>query len=125
MVLLTSHPNRTGHPGVIWAARIIGLAATLMWTFVLVASAIDEGIDGFQGEGAILAGLILIAVTGVLTAFFNEEFGGTFTLVAGIALSVFAVVSAGRNHWLAVIVSGVPFVVAGVLFLIGARIQRN
>lgn len=123
--MLASHPSRTGHPGVIWAARIIGLAAALMWTFTLTASAIDEGVEGIQGEGAVLAGLILIAVVGVVVAFFNEQVGGSAALIAGIALSVFAAVTAGRNHWLAVLVSGVPFAVSGALFLIGVWVQRK
>jgi len=123
--MLASHSNHFGHPGVIWAGRIIGLAAALMWTFTLTATAIDEGIDGIRGEGAVLAGLMLIAITGVVIAFFNEQIGGSVALVAGIALTVFALVTAGRNHWLAVLVSGAPFLISGVLFLIGARMQRD
>jgi hypothetical protein len=96
-----------------------------MWTFTLTASAIDEGIEGIRGEGGVLAGLILIAVAGVVIAFFNEQMGGWVALLAGIALTVFALVTAGRNHWLAVLVAGAPFFVSGVLFLIGARMQRE
>jgi hypothetical protein len=41
--------------------------------------------------------------------------------VSGAALCVFAWISAGHSKWLAVLVSGVPFLVAGVMLLLDRK----
>lgn len=114
-----------GQATIKWMARLIGLTASLMWLTMIGADLVVEGILPLEPEGIILGVLILAAVSGVATAFINDDVGGSITLVSGIALSVFALVTAGRNHWLAVLVSGAPFMVAGALFLIGAHMSRD
>lgn len=126
MIVLVTHPTHPrGRATISWTARVIGLTASLMWVTMLGAHLFEEGFQPLEAEGIILGAFIVIAVIGVATAFFNEDTGGSITLVAGVALTIFAVVTAGRNHWLAVMVSGAPFMAAGILFLVSARMQRG
>ncbi len=122
--MLTASPVRTKRPkssgwGV--AARIVGTTASIWWVFILVASLIAEGFDSIEAEGTVLVALIFFAVIGVAIGFTREDIGGVIALLAGVALGVFAVITAGRNHWLAVLVSGGPFILTGVLFLLSAH----
>lgn len=107
--------------GIRIAARLIGVAASSFWVFVLVTAAIVEGVRPIEVEGLLLAGLVLVATAGVVLSFFRERAGGILTLVVGITLALFALATAGRNHWLAVAVSGAPFMVAGILSVIASR----
>lgn len=68
-------------------------------------------------QGAMLAGLVIIAVLGVLIAWWREGIGGTVMVIGAVALSTFAYVTAGRNKVFAMLISGGPFLVAGMLFL--------
>jgi len=117
----TVHENRTTDRFIRWTARIIGLTASLIWLFILIASLIEEGFGAMVTEGMMLGALVGIAVIGVVVGISNEETGGAIALPAGIALAVFAAVTAGRNHWLAILVSGGPFMISGTLFMLSAR----
>ena len=43
----------------------------------------------------------------------------------GSAFSVFALATAGHNHWLAALVSGGPFIFAGAMFVLAARLEET
>ena len=107
--------------GIRITARLIGVTASAFWVFILVTGAIVEGVRPIEVEGLLLAGLVLVATAGVVLSFYRESAGGILTLVVGIALAAFALATAGRNHWLAVAVSGAPFMVAGLLSVIASR----
>lgn len=124
-MLATHSTQPRGSATLSWFARVIGLAASLLWVFTMIGHLLEEGFTPLDAEGTILGAFILIAVIGVAVGFFNEDTGGSIALVAGLALSVFAVMTAGRNHWLAVLVTGAPFAVAGILFLTSARMGRE
>jgi hypothetical protein len=38
---------------------------------------------------------------------------------------VFALATAGHNHWLAALVSGGPFIFAGAMFVLAARFEET
>lgn len=46
-------------------------------------------------------------------------------IALGAALCVFAYLSAGRNPWVAVLVSGAPFLVSGALLLVSRGQQEG
>ncbi len=62
---------------------------------------------------------------GVLIAWRRERIGGTVMVIGAIALGTFAYVTAGHNKVFAVLVSGVPFLVPGILFLASWRRSRR
>ena len=100
-----------------WLARGLGTLTSIFWVFSLGAHAI-VGDEELTGEGALLGFLVLVCVTGVIIGWFKERTGGIVTIAGGLALCVFAYISAGHNEWIAVLVSGAPFLLSGVLFYV-------
>ncbi len=72
-------------------------------------------------EDKIMAGLITGSLLSMLVAWFREGVGGMLLLVCGVAHSTFAYFAAGRNIALAMAISGGPFLVLGILFLLARR----
>ncbi|MCD6239542.1 MAG: hypothetical protein J7K51_09585 [Thermotogae bacterium] len=97
-------------------ARGIGTLAGAYWAFILLIQAI-WGDTTVSSEGMILAGLIIIMVIGVVIAWHWEGLGGIIVVIGSIALGTFAYITAGHNKLFAVSVTGLPFLVAGILFL--------
>ena len=110
-------------------ARTWGTLAASYWGLLILAYAIggeDEyAVEGAQIEGILLAILIVCAVVSTIYAWRNEHQGGLALLVVGFMLSVFALITAGRNHLFAMMVSGVPFMVSGALFLLADRAEEK
>ena len=106
-----------------WIARGIGTLVAVLWGFIFVASVIG-GEDEEPLLGAILTGLVLIAVVGVGIAWWRAGIGGTIVTIGAVALGVFAYVTAGYNKGLAVLTAGGPFLVSGILFLASWWLSR-
>ena len=106
--------------------RVLGTALSAIWLLILLAGLIagDDEVtvdDDAAIQGAVLTALGLGAIAGFVLSFRWNRPGGLLTLVAGCLLCVFAVITAGRNHWLAVLVSGVPWLVVASLILLAER----
>ncbi|RLD04990.1 MAG: hypothetical protein DRI56_10255 [Chloroflexota bacterium] len=101
-----------------WLARGLGTLTSVFWIFSLGKHTLFDPAneEELTGEGILLGFLVVICVIGVIIGWYREKTGGIVTIVGGLALCVFAYISAGRNQWFAVLVSGMPFLVAGVLF---------
>jgi DMSO reductase anchor subunit len=98
-------------------ARVVGVLAVAMWIMIFVGGLIAENPEPLTTESYLLIALSAGAAVGVAWAFVDEKAGGLITLVVGVAFAVFALVTAGRNAWLAVLFSGGPFILAGAFFL--------
>ena len=107
--------------------RFLGTALSAIWLFILVAHLVggdDEAtIETEEAtiQGVVLATLAIAAIGGFLLSLRRRRLGGILTVVTGCLLCVFAAVTAGRNHWLAILVSGVPWIVVGSLTLLAGR----
>ena len=99
-------------------ARIASVIVGGYWAFALSMEAIMLKKMVWNLETTLLATLVVILLIGVVIAWINEKIGGTVLILAGIGFSVFAYFSAGRNQILAMSVSGVPFIICGIFFLI-------
>ena len=107
-----------------WIARGIGTLASAFWLFALGANGISDALSGRGApslEGIGLGSLVVLSVVGVALAWRRERLGGAVASVGGIALCIFAFFSAGHNKGYAMLVSGGPFLVAGLLFLAYAQ----
>ena len=101
-------------------ARGIGVFAASYWMLTLLLHMIDELVNRNPivfDEGFILGCLILLAFAGVVVAWKRERRGGIIMLIAGFSLCIFAYVTAGSHKGFAMLVSGVPFLISGSLFL--------
>ena len=113
-----------------WVARVFAALFSSFWLFVAVVSLIFDPLSR-DPESLIMAFLILLSIVGVVTAWFRELYGGVLLLVVGLMHCAFAYIVAGHNKAFAVLISGVPFIIAGLLFLASwrdskvAHISRN
>jgi GNAT superfamily N-acetyltransferase len=103
-----------------WAGRGLSSAAALFWLLVGAAGAFSEG-EPWTAESSLLAGLVLAAALATGVGWRRARLGGLLLTVVGTILCVFGYVTAGRNKWVAVLVSGLPFLAAGALLLAGSR----
>ena len=105
------------------AARIIGALAAAMWLLPLVGGLFtdDHTEDGSLAESIGVGVLAGANIVGVVVAFRHPRIGGRLLLVSGVLFSLFALVTAGRNEAFAAAVSGGPFIVSGVLFILASR----
>jgi len=99
-------------------ARIIGTAAAAWWSASLIASTINGYGTLLTLEAVMMVFLVIGNISGTIIAWFREREGGVVLGCFSVSLSVFAYFSAGHNNWFAVLVSGFPFLVAAVLFLV-------
>ena len=99
-------------------ARIASVIVGGYWAFALSMEAIMLKKMVWNLETTLLVTFVIILLIGVVIAWINEKIGGTVLILAGIGFSIFAYFSAGRNQILAMLVSGVPFIICGILFLI-------
>jgi hypothetical protein len=106
-------------------ARGLGSLALVWWLFIGIMKIVFPHAPDASGEGAILGMLMGIAMIGVLIVWWREGVGGMITVIGGIALCIFAWITAGHNKGFAMLVSGGPFLVAGILFLAGWRGRKR
>jgi hypothetical protein len=107
-----------------WAARVLGSLIGLYFLVIGLASALFDP-EPLSLEGAFLAGLAIVAVAGVVIAWWRERIGGWILVIDGFALGVFTYVTAGRNKIPVALLMGGPLLVAGVLFLMSWRRSRT
>lgn len=103
-----------------WLARGLSTLPAAWWLFIGIASGISER-GPWTWESGIVVVMIILAVVVTAVAWWRAGAGGFLMILFGLAFSSFAYISAGRNEWLAVLVSGVPFLVAGIFFLVSWR----
>ena len=111
-----------------WIARGIGSLVAVLCLLIGIAEVIwshtPPSPEASQ-QGAMLAGLVIFAVLGVLIAWWREGVGGTIVVIGAIALGTFAYVTAGHNKVWAMLITGGPFLVTGILFLACWRRSRK
>jgi len=111
------------------AARIIGLLAAGGFLMALIAIAIAEALAGgsevIEIAGILLLILTAIALAGPIVSWWRERLAGILLILAAIGFGIHIGAYAGRNHFLAWSVVGLPYLIAGVLFLISWRLLRK
>ena len=108
-----------------WAARIIGSLVGLFWMLSLVSETIAEFGEPILWEGYVVGSAAVILSAGVILAWFKEKAGGILLVMASVSFSVFAYFEAGHNKVFASLISGFPFLVAGILFLISWKLSSK
>ena len=119
--------DKAGDPGAKRMRRVargVGSFVAAFWLFAGIGSGMAE--SGPMGlEDAIMAVLITSTVVGVAVAWWRERIGGTMLLVCAVAHSTFAYFAAGHNKGFAMLISGGPWLVVGLLFLASWRRSRR
>ncbi len=72
-----------------------------------------------------MAILIVASALAVLVAWWQERIGAILVILVGVAHCVFAFLVSGHNTLFAMFISGVPFLLVGILFLMSWRQMRS
>ncbi len=107
-----------------WTARGAGLLVVGCWLFIALMGALG-GSEPWTWESGVLLGLALTAAVGVAVGWRREWAGGKVLLAVAIAQGAFAYLASGHNRGLAILVSGGPFLIVGLLFLISGWKRRK
>ena len=107
------------------SARIIGSLVVAFWSLMLIGAAVDDSDEPWTWEGVGVVTLYIASVISFAIAYKRELAGGIMLVVCAIAYCIFVLLSAGRNHAFAMLVSGGPYLLVGVLFLLSWRRSKR
>jgi len=111
-----------------WAARVIGLLAAGFLLVMLIGGALTEGLGQDLTEaiqGISLGVLGLIALTGSILSWWRERLAGILLVLTAAGFGIHIGLCAGRNHFLAWLMVGFPYLVAAVLLFYSWRLSRK
>lgn len=109
--------------------RVIGLVAAGFSLVFLVAQAIGGAItEDSTGDviaGILLAILIAIALAGCILSWWRERLAAILLVLVAIGLGIHIGIYAGRNHFLAWSMIGLPYLAAGGLLFYAWWLERK
>jgi len=106
-------------------ARIFGTIIVAFWLMMGFGYALTDSEEPFTYESAIITTLIIITTIGIIVAWRKEKAGAIILVISGLTMSVFAAFAAGHNHLYAILVSGLPFIITGILFYLAWQKSTN
>jgi len=112
-----------------WAARVIGLVAAGFFLAIFIGEAIGD-ILSEDREVIEIAGILLgllggLALAGSIVSWWRERLASILLAVASIGLGIHIGVYAGRNHFLAWLMVGFPYLVAAVLLFYSWKLSKK
>jgi hypothetical protein len=111
------------------AGRIIGLIVAIFMAIMVIGSAAGEIIDDeplpFDVEGVTLGIITIVALAGCIISWWRERLAGILLVLVSIELAVHIGICAGRNHVLAWTTLGLPYLIAGALFISSWWLSRK
>lgn len=109
----------------LWTGRIIALLVSIFWLLAISAGTAhdvttDNGLE-LSGsdvvQGALIAVIAAIALAGCIFSWWRLRLSALLLIIASAGMGIHIAFNAGRNHFFAWTVSGLPFLIAGALFL--------
>ena len=104
-----------------WAARAIGLVAALFFVFMLIGSAVSDGVGPMDVESSTMVLLVVVALAGCIVSWWRYAIAGMLLVLTSIGFGVHIGFFAGHSHALAWSMVGLPYLIAGVLLLLSFR----
>ena len=102
-----------------WTAQIVGLIAAGFFLAIFIGEAIgdilSEGQEVIEIAGILLGLLGGLALAGTIVSWWRERLAGILLTLTSVGLGIHISVYAGRNHFLAWLMVGFPYLVAAVL----------
>jgi lipoprotein signal peptidase len=108
---------------IFWFGRIIVTIVALYFLTVILLSIVfpsDEPMSLESWGIFIMTGLV---VAGTVFSFFRDRIGALILLGVGILFGIFALLTAGQNHFGAFMVSGGPIVIGSLLMLLSFKMK--
>jgi len=103
-----------------WVARGVGTFIGGLWLIIVVGEVVGGPLP-VTFESRMMVGLLVGCIICTVLAWWREDLGGILLVVCAMALSMFAYLAAGNNRPMAALVSGGPFLLSGILFLMAAK----
>lgn len=104
-----------------WIARIISSLAAAFWLLILIDILLCDllvGCVSVTWDMALLLFLVVASVASVAIAWRWENIGGPVLIFWGLAFTAIAYVTSRPHQAFSMLVTGVPFLIAGLLFLV-------
>jgi hypothetical protein len=114
--------------GVRWAARGISTAAAGFWSLILLDIIACDALAGFvciEWEMVIFVSMVTLTILSVVIAWRVELIGGIIMIVWGMAYAAIAGITSRPYAAFSMLVTGVPFIVAGSLFFASGWLGRS
>jgi len=108
-----------------WSARVIGLIAALFLVAMLIGAAVTEGVEPIGIAGITLGLLGVMALASCIISWWRERLAGILLVLTATGLGAHIGIFAGRNHFLAWLMVGLPYLVAGALLLVARRLSTK
>lgn len=108
-----------------WVARVIALVAALFFVVMLVGSAVSEGLGPMPVASATMALLGALSLAACIASWWRDVTAGILLVLTSIGLGIHIGCFAGRNHVLAWLMIGLPYLVAGILILGSWRLSKQ
>ena len=108
-----------------WAARVIGLIAAVFLVTMLIGAAVVEGVEPVDIAGITLGLLATVALVGCISSWWWERLAAILLISTAIGFAIHIGIFAGRNHFLAWSMVGLPYLIAGVLLFASRRLSTR
>ena len=103
-----------------WIARIINSLTAAFWLLILIDILLCDLVVGcisVTWDMALLLFLVVASIASVTIAWRWENIGGSVLIFWGLAFTAIAYVTSQPHQAFSMLVTGVPFLIAGLLFL--------
>ena len=111
-----------------WVARILGSILAVYFVFTTVANLIMD-FKTWDFAAYIFFAFTIIFAVGVIIAWFKEKIGGIILITGAVAGNIFSIVVGLNNPNFDlldfIILAGLPFLIAGILFLVYWRKSKK
>jgi len=115
-----------------WAARVIGLLAATLCLVMLIGEAVAQVVtEGWKAINAdIVAGILIgvlgaIGLAGCIVSWWRERLAAILLVLTAVGFGIHIGIFAGRNHFLAWLIVGFPYLIAAVLLFYSWRLSRQ
>jgi len=112
-----------------WSARVIGLIAATMCLVVLIGEGVIEDWEAIN-QADMIAGILIgvfgaIALAGCIISWWRERLAGILLILTAIGFGIHIGIYAGRNHFIAWLMVGFPYLVAAALLFYSWWLSRQ
>ena len=109
--------------------RYVGLAlvtvVAAIYGFIFVGSFFEGSTGPLNWESIGMAVLSSLAILSAVVSWFRLRIGAWMTLGVGVLFTIFALVTAGGMHLIAVMASGFPLLLGGGLMLLSLHLRQK
>ncbi|MBA7698462.1 hypothetical protein ES703_107139 [subsurface metagenome] len=111
-----------------WVGRIICLVITIFGATMLIGEAVSEILShGFittSMAGSLLVLIGIIALAGCILSWWKDLLASIMLVITSAGLGVHIGIFAGHNHFLAWLMLGLPYLIAGLSLFYAWRLSR-